>query len=90
MELSLVQLAYLEIRHTYLAPKDAYERFLNFIRFKPKSFIRRVPDYQIASYLNITPTALSIIKARYARDNVKVEYDRDFLDEVGITGGAPE
>ncbi len=90
MELSLIQLSYLEIRHTYLAPKDAYQRFLNFIRFKPKSFIRRVPAYQIASYLNITPTALSLIQARYARDNVKVKYDKDFLDGVGITGNAPD
>lgn len=90
MELSLIQLSYLEIRHTYLAPKDAYQRFLNFIRFKPKSFIRRVPAYQIASYLNITPTALSLIQARYARDNVKVKYDKDFLDGVGITGKAPD
>lgn len=90
MELSLLQLSYLEIRHTYLAPKDAYQRFLNFIRFKPKSFIRRVPAYQIASYLNITPTALSLIQARYAKDSVKMEYDKDFLDDVGITGNAPE
>lgn len=90
LELSLLQLSYLEIRHTYLSPKDAYTRFLNFMRFKPKSFIRRVPDYHIASYLGITPTALSLLKARYVRDGHTVRYDKDFLDEVGITGAAPE
>ncbi len=90
MELSLIQLAYLEIRHTYLAPRDAYQRFLSFIRFKPKSFMRRVPAYHIASYLNITPTALSLIRARYAKDVIKMEYDKDFLDEVGITGNTAE
>lgn len=90
LELSLLQLSYLEIRHTYLAPKDAYTRFLKFIQFKPKSFMSRVPDYHIASYLGITPTALSLLKARYARDPDKVAYDKDFLDGVGITGAAPD
>lgn len=85
-EISMTQLAQLEIRYTYMAPKDAYERFLNLIRFKPKSFLRSVPDYQIASYLGVTPTTLSLLRARWAKDKeCKATYDRDFLASVGLT-----
>lgn len=91
LELSMLQLAYLEIRYQYLAPRDAYQRYLNFMRFKTKSFIRRVPGYHIASYLDISPTTLSLLRARYAHDEEKkVEYDKEFLDAIGMTGLAPE
>ena len=85
VQVAITQLSQLEIRHTYMAPKDAYKRFLNLMRFKPKSFLRSVPDYQIASYLGVSPTTLSLLKARWAKDNDrKATYDREFLESVGI------
>lgn len=90
-ELALLQLAYLEVRYQYLAPRDAYQRYLNFIRFKTSSFIRRVPGYHIASYLDISPTTLSLLRSRYGHDlEKKVSYDKEFLDAIGMTGQAPE
>lgn len=84
---ALHQLAILEVRNKYLAPRDAYRRYLNFIRFKKPSFMRRVPGYHIASYLNISQTTLSLLRARYARDDQqKIGYDKEFLDEIGIDG----
>lgn len=89
--LPLLQLAYLEVRYQYLAPRDAYQRYLNFIRFKTSSFIRRVPGYHIASYLDISPTTLSLLRSRYGHDlEKKVSYDKEFLDAIGMTGQAPE
>lgn len=90
MELALLQLAHLEVRHTYHSVNDPYTRFLNFIRFKPKSFMRRVPGYHIASYIGVTPSEYAILKDRYEREDSNVEYDKQFLDDIGITGMAPE
>lgn len=90
-ELSLIQIAHLEVRYRYLAPTDAYERYLNFRRFKTASFMRRVPLYHIASYLNISPTTLSLLRSRYGRDKENnVGYDKEFLDRIGMTGQVPE
>ncbi|MBD5192150.1 MAG: Crp/Fnr family transcriptional regulator [Bacteroidales bacterium] len=90
MELALLQIAHLEIRHTYFTSKDPYERFINFIRFKPKSYLRRVPGYMIASYLDISPTEYSKVRERYDAEHLNVAYDKEFLDAVGLTGFAPE
>ncbi len=89
-ELSMIQIAHLEIRTTYFMEKDPYERFLNFIRFKPKSYMRRVPGYMLASYLSISLNDFFKAKEKYENDNLRVEYDKEFLDKVGLTGFAPE
>ncbi|MDE7437395.1 MAG: Crp/Fnr family transcriptional regulator [Muribaculaceae bacterium] len=90
MELSLIQIAHFEIRHTYFTDKDPYQRFIKFMRFKPKSYLRRVPGYIIASYLSITPNEYYKVKEKYENDHLNVPYDKEFLDAVGLTGFAPE
>lgn len=90
MEIAIKQLAHLEIRHTYFTSSDPYQRFIDFIRFKPKSYLRRVPGYMIASYLSIPPNEYSRIKERYEAEHLNVSYDKEFLDAVGLTGFAPE
>lgn len=90
MELALLQIAHFEIRYTYFNTTDPYERFINFIRFKPKSYLRRVPGYMIASYLSISSTEYSKVKERYEAEHMNVSYDKEFLDAVGLTGFAPE
>ena len=90
MEIAIKQLAHLEIRHTYFTSNDPYQRFIDFIRFKPKSYLRRVPGYMIASYLSIPPNEYSRIKERYEAEHLNVSYDKEFLDAVGLTGFAPE
>lgn len=90
MELAMLQLAHFEIRHTYFTNSDPYQRFINFIRFKPKSYLRRVPGYIIASYLSMSPAEYSKVKERYESEHLNVAYDKEFLDAVGLTGFAPE
>ncbi len=90
MELSLLQLAHLEVRFTYHNSDDPYMRLINFIKFKPKSFMRRVPGYLIASYVGVSPAEYALMKERYDSENMHVEYDKEFLDNIGITGLAPE
>lgn len=90
MELALLQIAHFEIRHTYFTETDPYQRFINFIRFKPKSYLRRVPGYMIASYLSLSPTEYSKAKETYEKEQLNVAYDKEFLDAVGLTGFAPE
>lgn len=90
MQLALIQIAHFEIRHTYFTSTDPYERFINFIRFKPKSYLRRVPGYMIASYLSISNSDFSKVKERYENEHLNVAYDKEFLDAVGLTGFAPE
>ncbi len=64
----MVQRAYavLENRFFTSISATAEERYLNFIRNYP-TIPQRVPQYQIASYLGITPEALSRIKAAVSR-----------------------
>lgn len=90
MEMALLQIAHFEIRHTYFTDTDPYERFIKFMHFKPKSYLRRVPGYMIASYLSITPSEYYKVKERYENEQLNVAYDKEFLDAVGLTGFAPE
>lgn len=52
-----------EKREAELLMQDARERYLNFINEYP-DIERRVNQYHIASYLNITPESLSRIRSR--------------------------
>lgn len=90
MELALIQLSHLEVRYTYLNSEDPYKRLVNFMRFKPKSFMRRVPGYQIASYIRVGMNEFFMLKERYERENLNIGYDKEFLDAIGMTGYAPE
>ena len=90
MEVALLQIAHFEIRHTYFTDTDPYQRFIKFIRFKPKSYLRRVPGYVIASYLSMSPNEYSKVKEKYENEHLNVMYDKEFLDAVGLTGFAPE
>ncbi|MGI4021828.1 MAG: Crp/Fnr family transcriptional regulator [Janthinobacterium lividum] len=64
----LVQRAYSVLENRFLTgvAASAEERYLNFIKKYPM-LPQRVPQYQIASYLGITPEALSRIKASLIR-----------------------
>lgn len=64
----LVQRAYSVLENRFLTgvAASAEERYLNFIKKYPM-LPQRVPQYQIASYLGITPEALSRIKASLTR-----------------------
>jgi CRP-like cAMP-binding protein len=46
------------------------ERYLNLLHSKP-GLVQRVPQYQLASYLGITPQSLSRLKARFAEKNMR-------------------
>jgi len=45
---------------------SAEERYLNLMKHRPE-LIQRVPQYQLASYLGITPESLSRIRKRVAK-----------------------
>ncbi|MBN9485444.1 MAG: hypothetical protein BGO70_14450 [Bacteroidetes bacterium 43-93] len=47
------------------SPEQRYQKFLK----EKSSFIQRIPQYMIASYLGITPEALSRIRARISKRN---------------------
>ena len=56
-----------ERREAELLINSAKERFLQFIRNFP-GYINRIPQYHIASYLGITPVALSKYKNQWLQD----------------------
>ena len=64
----LVQRAYSVLENRFFTglTASAEERYLNFIKKYPV-LPQRVPQYQIASYLGITPEALSRIRASLLR-----------------------
>lgn len=64
----LVQRAYTVLENRFFTgiTASAEERYLNFIKKYP-ALPQRVPQYQIASYLGITPEALSRIRASLLR-----------------------
>lgn len=64
----LVQRAYSVLENRFFTglTASAEERYLNFIKKYP-GLPQRVPQYQIASYLGITPEALSRIRASLLR-----------------------
>jgi CRP-like cAMP-binding protein len=64
----LVQRAYSVLENRFFTgiAASAEERYLNFIKKYP-GLPQRVPQYQIASYLGITPEALSRIRASILR-----------------------
>lgn len=82
-KLVLWQLALLETRYEFMCAPDAYSRYLAFLKIRSKDFINRIPLRYIASYLNITPQTMSEIRARYAHDTVKSEFDTN-LHKKGI------
>jgi CRP-like cAMP-binding protein len=63
-----VESLYIEVSEKYESffLKTAEERYLELISTSPK-FIQRIPQYMIASYLGITPEALSRIRKRLAK-----------------------
>lgn len=82
-KLTLWQLALLETRYEFMCAPDAYSRYLAFLKIRSKDFINRIPLRYIASYLNITPQTMSELRARYAHDTVKSEFDTN-LHKKGI------
>ncbi|MEX8546437.1 MAG: Crp/Fnr family transcriptional regulator [Mucilaginibacter sp.] len=64
----LVQRAYAVLENRFFTgiTDSAEDRYLQFIKKYP-GLLQRVPQYQIASYLGITPEALSRIKATLTR-----------------------
>jgi CRP-like cAMP-binding protein len=64
----LVQRAYSVLENRFFTgiAASAEERYLNFTKKYP-GLLQRVPQYQIASYLGITPEALSRIRASILR-----------------------
>jgi len=54
--------SYEELLSTYIT-KSPQERYLNLVKERPK-LAKRVPQFQIASYLGITPESLSRIRKR--------------------------
>ena len=50
-------------RDIYLATTTPEERYRNIIKNSPQ-LLQRVPQYMIASYIGITPEALSRIRKR--------------------------
>lgn len=53
---------YQEMLSTYITTSPE-ERYLNLLRFRPE-LLNRVPQYQLASYLGVTPESLSRIRKR--------------------------
>jgi CRP-like cAMP-binding protein len=64
----LVQRAYAVLENRFFTgiTDSAEDRYLQFVKKYP-GLLQRVPQYQIASYLGITPEALSRIKAMLIR-----------------------
>lgn len=52
-----------QMRLTFFLDKSAEERYRNFNRNFPE-FVQRIPQYMLASYLDITPEVLSKIRAK--------------------------
>ena len=59
----LKRIAVLQKRILLLMSADATERYLDFIETYP-NIIQRVPQKMVASYLGITPEALSLVRAK--------------------------
>jgi len=53
-------------RHEFFMQKSSKERYLHLIQTIP-DFAQRVPQYMIASYLDITPEYLSELRKKHAR-----------------------
>lgn len=53
---------YQEMLSTYITTSPE-ERYLNLLKFRPE-LLKRVPQYQLASYLGVTPESLSRIRKR--------------------------
>ena len=53
---------YQEMLSTYITTNPE-ERYLNLLKFRPE-LLNRVPQYQLASYLGVTPESLSRIRKR--------------------------
>ncbi len=53
---------YQEMLATYITT-NAEERYLNLLKYRPE-LLNRVPQYQLASYLGVTPESLSRIRKR--------------------------
>ena len=62
-EIKMLEYAYIKLEKTVisLGTKDAKERYLNFLD-RLKGIEELIPQYQIASYLGITPIQLSRIR----------------------------
>jgi len=55
--------AAVQMRLTYFLDQSAEERYRFFSKLFP-GFVQRIPQYMLASYLNITPEVLSKIRAK--------------------------
>lgn len=53
---------YQEMLVTYITTNPE-ERYLNLLKYRPE-LLHRVPQYQLASYLGVTPESLSRIRKR--------------------------
>jgi CRP-like cAMP-binding protein len=60
-----------ERRYTFLGRGDAYTRYNNFLKMRPEWMVNQIPLKYIASYLNITPQTLSVIRRRTTLCKVK-------------------
>ncbi len=61
-------MAFSQLRTASFLLRSAEERYLDLVEHRPK-VIESVPLYQVASYLGVTPEALSRIRARIGRSN---------------------
>lgn len=60
-----------ERRYTFLGRGDAFTRYNNFLKMRPDWMVNQIPLKYIASYLNITPQTLSVIRRRTTLRKVK-------------------
>ncbi len=61
-------MAFSQLRTASFLLQSAEERYLSLLEHRPK-VIESVPLYQVASYLGVTPEALSRIRARISRSD---------------------
>lgn len=58
----------LEWKHDQLGSGDAYTRYKNFLKMRPKEIITQIPQKHIASYLGITPFTLSRVRLKLLKE----------------------
>jgi len=61
-----VEQRFLEVtsRAVFLQTGDAKQRYMAFVKNTPTNLVKKIPNYQIASYLGITPESLSRVRQK--------------------------